>query len=83
MSAKAAAPAPRALDSAAVRTHFPAIRPGGPVFFDNPAGTQECTESLERMRDYLLNRNANHGGAFSASRESDATVRDTRAAAAG
>jgi selenocysteine lyase/cysteine desulfurase len=83
MSAKAAAPAPRALDSAAVRTHFPAIRPGGPVFFDNPAGTPVCTESLERMRDYLLNRNANHGGAFRASRESDAMVRDTRAAGAG
>src|SRR5512147_2939057 len=70
------------IDPEVVRQHFPAVRPGGPVFLDNPAGTQICTESLERMREYLLNRNANHGGAFRASRESDAMVRDTRAALA-
>ena len=70
------------IDPDVVRQHFPAIRPGGPVFFDNPAGTQVCTESLERMRDYFVNRNANHGGAFRASRESDAMVREARAALA-
>ena len=32
--------------------------------------------------DYLVHRNANHGGAFRASRESDAMVHDTRAALA-
>jgi cysteine desulfurase family protein (TIGR01976 family) len=65
-----------------VRPHFPAIRPGGAVFFDNPAGTQIASESLKRMTDYLVERNANHGGVFRASRESDAMVRETRAAAA-
>lgn len=70
------------LDPATVRAHFPAIRPGGPVFFDNPAGTQIASESLRRMNDYLVERNANNGGAFRASRESDAMVRDTRAAIA-
>jgi cysteine desulfurase family protein (TIGR01976 family) len=65
-----------------VRKHFPAIRPGGPVFFDNPAGTQISSEALARMQDYLVSRNANHGGSFRASRESDAMVRETRAAMA-
>jgi cysteine desulfurase family protein (TIGR01976 family) len=75
------------IDPAAVRAHFPALDPrnhGGtaPVFFDNPAGTQVPEECLARMRDYLVRRNANHGGAFRASRESDAMVREARAAVA-
>jgi cysteine desulfurase family protein (TIGR01976 family) len=34
------------------------------------------------MRDYFIGSNANHGGAFRASRESDAMVREARAAVA-
>jgi cysteine desulfurase family protein (TIGR01976 family) len=75
------------LDPAAVRAHFPALDPlnhGGtaPIFFDNPAGTQIAAEAMSRMQDYLVHRNANHGGASRASRESDAMVHDTRAALA-
>ena len=75
------------LDPAAVRAHFPALDPlnhGGtaPLYFDNPAGTQIAAEAMSRMQDYLVHRNANHGGASRASRESDAMVRDTRAALA-
>ncbi len=75
------------IDPAAVRSHFPALDPlnhGGvaPVFFDNPAGTQIAGEAIARMQDYLVHRNANHGGASRASRESDAMVHDTRAALA-
>ena len=70
------------IDPERVRRHFPAIRPGGPIFFDNPAGTQIAAESMERMTDYLVHRNANHGGVFRASRESDAMVREARAAMA-
>jgi cysteine desulfurase family protein (TIGR01976 family) len=74
------------IDSREVRTHFPALQPregaAAPVFFDNPAGTQVAAESLARINDYLVHRNANHGGVFRASRESDAMVAETRAAAA-
>jgi cysteine desulfurase family protein (TIGR01976 family) len=68
-----------------VRRHFPALqpRPGegpAPVFFDNPAGTQIAKESLKRINDYLVRCNANHGGAFRASRESDEMLRQARAA---
>ena len=73
------------LDTTAVRSHFPALDPaahGGtaPVFFDNPAGTQIASESLAGITSYLVQRNANHDGAYRASRESDAMVADTRAA---
>ncbi len=75
------------LDPAAVRAHFPALDPlnhGGtvPMYFDNPAGTQIAAEAMSRMQDYFVHRNANHGGASRASRESDAMVHDTRAALA-
>ncbi|MFI5368534.1 MAG: cysteine desulfurase-like protein [Spirochaetia bacterium] len=75
------------LDPGAVRAHFPALDPlnhGGtaPIYFDNPAGTQIAAEAMSRMQDYLVHRNANHGGASRASRESDAMVHETRAALA-
>jgi cysteine desulfurase family protein (TIGR01976 family) len=75
------------LDTTAVRSHFPALDPasrGGaaPVYFDNPAGTQIASESLAGITSYLVQRNANHDGAYRASRESDAMVAETRAALA-
>jgi cysteine desulfurase family protein (TIGR01976 family) len=75
------------IDPGVIRQHFPALERtdahGRPlVFFDNPAGTQICREAIERMRGYLVGMNANHGGAFRASRESDAMVREARRAMA-
>ena len=75
------------LDPAAIRAHFPALDPlnhGGvaPIFFDNPAGTQIAGEAMSRMQDYLVHRNANHGGAHRGSRESDAMVMEARRALA-
>jgi cysteine desulfurase family protein (TIGR01976 family) len=52
------------------------------VYFDNPGGTQIVSEAIEGINEYLVRRNANHDGAFRASRESDAMVADTRAALA-
>ncbi|HVO39603.1 MAG TPA: cysteine desulfurase-like protein [Spirochaetia bacterium] len=69
------------LDVKQVRSHFPALE-SGVIHFDNPGGTQIAREALERMRDYLVNRNANHGGAFRSSRESDAMVVEARRALA-
>jgi cysteine desulfurase family protein (TIGR01976 family) len=69
------------LDINATRQHFPALhRPV--IYLDNPGGTQIAQESIDRINTYLTNHNANHGGAFATSRESDALVDNARAAAA-
>ena len=72
---------PPVIDVDLVRTRFPALATGT-VFLDNPGGTQIARGALWRMERYLKSTNANHGGAFKASRESDATVAEGRAAAA-
>ena len=69
------------LDLDLIRSRFPGLqRPA--VFFDNPAGTQIAQTALNRINEYLVEHNANHGGAFATSRESDALVDDARLAAA-
>ena len=70
-----------ALDLNPIRAQFPALsRPY--IFLDNPGGTQIAKASLERIRGYLENHNANHGGVFRTSQESDALVDTSRQAAA-
>jgi len=68
-------------DVAQVRAHFPALKSGA-VFFDNPGGTQVAAGVVERMTNYLLRTNANHGGAFRTSAESDEVVHEAHAAVA-
>jgi cysteine desulfurase family protein (TIGR01976 family) len=69
------------IDIKRIRPLFPALeRPR--VFFDNPGGTQAVQHCLEGFRYYLTTCNANHGGEFITSRESDAMVDEARAAAA-
>ncbi len=69
------------MDIAAIRSQFPALaRPT--IFLDNPGGTQICRQSLERMQEYLVEMNANHGGSFGTSRRSDARVEEAREAMA-
>lgn len=64
-----------------IRNEFPALsRPV--LFLDNPGGTQITRRSLNRIQDYLVNKNANHDGAFETSRLSDRSVDDARLAAA-
>ena len=70
-------------DVAAVRARFPSLnRPvdggGLPVFFDNPAGTQVPQTVIDAISDYFIRMNANHGGAFPTSIQSDAMVYATR-----
>lgn len=62
-----------AFDVEQVRTQFPALASGA-VFFDNPGGTQVARQVVARMSDYLVHCNANHGGAFKTSIESDAVL---------
>ncbi len=69
------------LNTRKIRKEFPALsRPV--LFLDNPGGTQITRRSLERIQDYLVNTNANHGGLFEASRLSDKLVDEARQAAA-
>ncbi len=64
-----------------VRSHFPALA-SDDIYFDNPGGTQVARESIERMQQYFEHNNANHGGAFRTSRDSDAVVAEARQAVA-
>lgn len=64
-----------------VRAHFPALA-GDATYFDNPGGTQVAREVLQRIQDYLVQSNANHGGMFRTSRASDAIVAEARQALA-
>lgn len=69
------------LNSSQVREKFPALtRPV--IFLDNPGGTQISRPSLQRLTSYLVESNANHGGSFATSRESDRVVALARAAMA-
>src|SRR5262245_22057281 len=67
---------PREVPRAGARGARPAI------FADAPAGTQVLHAVIEAMTGYLQRSNANLGGAFATSRESDAVVEAARAAAA-
>jgi cysteine desulfurase family protein (TIGR01976 family) len=74
------------LDIAALRKQFPALqrRPNGrtPLFLDGPGGTQVPQRVLDAITHYLTTCNANHGGVFTTSRESDAILHDAHQAVA-
>src|SRR5207302_4507471 len=69
------------------RQQFPALhRPRHgriPVFLDGPGGTQVPQRVVDAMVRYLTTCNANHGGAFATSRESDAVLHSAHQAVAG
>jgi cysteine desulfurase family protein (TIGR01976 family) len=52
------------------------------MFLDGPGGTQVPRRVIDAMVDYLTRCNANHGGAFATSRESDRVLAEAHAAAA-
>lgn len=68
------------------RQQFPALQRqlnGRPVaYFDGPAGTQVPQRVIDAIVDYLSRCNANHGGLFLTSRESDALLDAAHAALA-
>jgi len=69
-----------------LRQQFPALQiedAGMPrIYLDNPGGTQIPEQVLQRMKDYLVNNNANHGGHFRTSRESDEVLAEAHQAMA-
>jgi cysteine desulfurase family protein (TIGR01976 family) len=73
-------------DVHALRKQFPALnqtRAGKtPIFLDGPGGTQVPQSVIAAMVHYLSTCNANHGGVFATSRESDAIVHQAHQAMA-
>src|ERR1700736_3652846 len=68
------------------RQQFPALqRPRDgtlPVCLDGPGGTQVPQRVIDAMVHYLTTCNANHGGAFATSRESDRILDEAHVAIA-
>jgi cysteine desulfurase family protein (TIGR01976 family) len=80
------APTTIELDLQSVRRQFPALSlkvDGQPVvYLDNPAGTQVPQRVIDRTAEYWRTMNANRGGAFVTSEETDALIAEVREAAA-
>jgi cysteine desulfurase family protein (TIGR01976 family) len=74
------------LDVDALRRRFPALavlHGEAPLaFFDGPGGTQVPDVVIDAVAGYYRTSNANHGGAFETSRQSDAIVEAAHAAIA-
>jgi cysteine desulfurase family protein (TIGR01976 family) len=74
------------LDVSSLRRQFPALQRlvhgRTPVFLDGPGGTQVPERVIDAMVHYLRTCNANHGGLFTTSRESDAILQQAHEAVA-
>jgi cysteine desulfurase family protein (TIGR01976 family) len=72
------------LDLAWVRAQFPALAQkvsGQPaVFLDGPGGTQVPQRVIDAIADYLAHNNANTGGAYLTSRNTDRMIAEARSA---
>lgn len=66
-----------------IRRQFPAleVKVNGysAAYFDGPGGTQVPQRVIDAMIDYLVNSNANAGGAFLTSYNSDSVIKKARA----
>src|SRR5262245_33324644 len=75
-----------AFDVAACRAQFPGLKrqvAGKPaVYFDGPAGSQVPQRVIDAVANYLAHTNANHGGVFASSFESDAILDEAQQAVA-
>jgi cysteine desulfurase family protein (TIGR01976 family) len=82
--AEHASPSSTSFDVTWVRTEFPALAQtvnGHPaVFLDGPGGTQAPRRVMEAIADYLARNNANTGGAYQTSRNTDRMISDARSA---
>src|SRR5438876_9299360 len=73
---------PAQLDLTWVRVQFPALAQtvnGHPaVFLDGPGGTQVPQRVIDAISGYPHRNNANTGGAYATSRNTDATIAEAR-----
>src|SRR5258708_18019004 len=82
--ASSSSPSHTALDLTWVRSQFPALAQtvsGHPaVFLDGPGGTQVPQPVIDAISDYLSRNNANTGGAYHTSRNTDRMIAEARSA---
>ena len=75
-----------ALNTSVIRSQYPALRReenGTTVaWFDGPGGSQVPHSVIDAIADFLRRGGSNHGGAFSASRDSEDAHEEARAAVA-
>jgi len=73
-------------DVAYVRSQFPALKRmidgRAAAYLDGPGGTQTPQRVLDAVHDYLAGHNANYGGRFATSEETDATIAEAHRAGA-
>ena len=67
------------LDLDYVRSQFPGLNNGW-TFFDNAGGTQILSGALERMNEFLINRNVQTGGSYAVSQAALQSLNDGRRA---
>lgn len=82
------------LDLNRIRAQFPSLGVADPsassgqalkhprIYLDNPGGTQVARQVIDRMTHYFTHHNANHGGAFRTSIDSDEILHEAHAAMA-
>ncbi|HLN28640.1 MAG TPA: cysteine desulfurase-like protein [Gemmataceae bacterium] len=74
------------LDVRSLRQQFPALQRNrdsiAPIFLDGPGGTQVPQRVIDAIVRYLTECNANHGGLFATSKDSDAVIASAHQAVA-
>lgn len=69
-------------DISGVREQFPSLKReinGFPaIYFDSPGGTQTPQRVIDKMVDYMVNHNANSGGVFATTTETDEMILSAR-----
>ncbi len=62
------------LNSTKIKQYFPKFRQSNEIHADAPGGTQVPESVIDAISHYLIHQNANLGGAFRTSKESDSTL---------
>lgn len=63
-----------------VRSQFPGLDPNW-IYFDNAGGSQISAPALEKINDYLLTKNVQHGGSYVLSLDAAQALHEARVAA--
>src|SRR5690606_11063621 len=71
---------PHKLDTDYVRSQFPGLQSEW-TFFDNAGGSQSLKKAVERMNNFLFNKNVQIGGSYEISQQAYQALKETRIAA--
>ncbi|SKB44839.1 cysteine desulfurase-like protein [Daejeonella lutea] len=69
-------------DIEGIRSQFPSLKRNingnQAIYLDSPGGTQTPQRVIDKMVDYMINHNANSGGVFATTVETDSMILETR-----